>query len=157
MTLYHGSDTVITRPDLSKSRPCKDFGRGFYLTADRHQAERMAMQTARRTGGSPVVNSYDFDESRLTDGSLRVRVFRGYTEQWARFILANRDRLNPAPPHGYDIVVGPIADDRVGVQLFRYMKHYIDLKTLVEELRYKELTIQYYFGTQRATDSLTAL
>ena len=27
--LYHGSNTVIERVDLSKGRPNKDFGRGF--------------------------------------------------------------------------------------------------------------------------------
>ena len=33
--LYHGSTVDIERIDLRKSRPNKDFGRGFYLSADR--------------------------------------------------------------------------------------------------------------------------
>lgn len=32
MILYHGSNQLITRIDLSKSKDFKDFGRGFYLT-----------------------------------------------------------------------------------------------------------------------------
>ncbi len=32
MILYHGSNTNITEIDLQKSKPNKDFGRGFYLS-----------------------------------------------------------------------------------------------------------------------------
>lgn len=32
MILYHGSNQEILTIDLSKSRPHKDFGQGFYLT-----------------------------------------------------------------------------------------------------------------------------
>jgi hypothetical protein len=35
MKLYHGSNVAIGIIDLSKSRPGKDFGKGFYLSADR--------------------------------------------------------------------------------------------------------------------------
>lgn len=42
MLLYHGSNTIIDEVDLSKSRPYKDFGRAFYLSADKNQAEEMA-------------------------------------------------------------------------------------------------------------------
>lgn len=34
MKLYHGSDTAIELIDLDKSKPYKDFGKGFYLSAD---------------------------------------------------------------------------------------------------------------------------
>lgn len=39
--LYHGSTVKIDHIDLQKSRPNKDFGQGFYLSADRQQAWRM--------------------------------------------------------------------------------------------------------------------
>ena len=38
MKLYHGSNVEIMRIDLSKSRPFKDFGKAFYLSADEQQA-----------------------------------------------------------------------------------------------------------------------
>ncbi len=31
MKLYHGSTVIIQQVDILKSRPNKDFGRGFYL------------------------------------------------------------------------------------------------------------------------------
>lgn len=42
MILYHGSNTDIEKIDLSKCRPYKDFGKGFYLSVSEDQAVRMA-------------------------------------------------------------------------------------------------------------------
>lgn len=42
MILYHGSNIDIVEIDLLKSKPNKDFGRGFYLTEDFSQALDMA-------------------------------------------------------------------------------------------------------------------
>jgi hypothetical protein len=39
MLLYHGSYTAVNRPDLSKCAAKKDFGKGFYLTTSKKQAE----------------------------------------------------------------------------------------------------------------------
>lgn len=53
------------------------------------------------------------------------------------------------------MVIGPIADDRVGLQLWRYESQMIDLPTLVKRLKYmKGLTVQYFFGTQKAVSLL---
>lgn len=42
MTLYHGSNQIVTVIDFTKSKPNKDFGKGFYLSADKQQALEMA-------------------------------------------------------------------------------------------------------------------
>lgn len=42
--LYHGSNVGIDVPDLAHSKPFKDFGSGFYLSADEQQAWDMAYQ-----------------------------------------------------------------------------------------------------------------
>ena len=53
MKLYHGSTTDIGRIDLAKSKPNKDFGRAFYLSADRQQSiggrwpDRLTARTCR--------------------------------------------------------------------------------------------------------------
>lgn len=85
--LYHGSTVDIEHIDLLKSRPNKDFGRGFY-----------------------------------------------------------------------DIVYGPIANDRVGVQIGKYEAGDITLDQFLENLKYmKGVTFQYYFGTERAIAKLTKI
>lgn len=58
---------------------------------------------------------------------------------------------------GYDIVIGPIADDGVVFQLERYMHRLITLDTLVEELTYRKLNRQYFFGTELSISKLQKL
>ena len=45
MILYHGSNIEFDVIDLSKSKPNKDFGRGFYLSPTYIQAMEMAKRT----------------------------------------------------------------------------------------------------------------
>lgn len=71
-----------------------------------------------------------------------------------RFVLKNRTNRNSMPCHNYDIVIGPIADDKVGVQLFRYLNKYINIRDLIENLKYKQMTMQYFFGTDKAIKQL---
>ena len=55
-------------------------------------------------------------------------------------------------------MIGPIADDGVTYQLRRYTEGDISMERLIEELKYsKGLTIQYYFGTERALSYLKRL
>lgn len=55
MRLYHGTSQSFLEMDLEKSRPNKDFGRGFYLSASREQAVELAEARVRLLGGSVVV------------------------------------------------------------------------------------------------------
>ena len=156
--LYHGSTVDIKHIDLEKSRPSKDFGRGFYLSEDRQQAWRMGEFKALTEGGSPVMNTYLFDEQVLTSGELKVLTFEGYTREWAEFIFLNRNNPHAEPAHDYDIVYGPIANDRVGVQIGKYEAGDITLDQFLENLKYiKGVTYQYYFGTERALAKLTKI
>lgn len=150
MRLYHGTNQEFDKINLLKSKPNKDFGRGFYLSPDYDQAWNMALvKVDQLEFGAPVVMTYDVEDDVWSD--LRVLRFEGYTEEWAMFILLNRNNPSNLPAHDYDVVIGPIADDRVGVQLWKYQNHTIDLPTLVRNLRYmKGVTMQYFFGTERA-------
>lgn len=154
MILYHGTNMAFDAIDLTASKPNKDFGRGFYLTPDFEQAMNMArIKTEQRQEGTPIVMEYEVSESEMN--ALRVLQFKDYDEAWAKFILANRNNPADLPVHDYDIVIGPIANDRVGVQLWRYESQLIDLPTLINRLKYmKGMTIQYYFGTSKAVSIL---
>mgnify|MGYP004517075237 FL=1 len=155
MKLYHGSTEDITKIDLSKSKPNKDFGRGFYLSAEKEQAEKLAEYKAFQFGGEPTLNVFEFDERKLSDNSLKVLKFDGYSKEWADFVFANRNSKTGDSVHNYDIVVGPIANDRVGVQVRRYIEHEISLETFLENLKYmKGVTFQYFFGTETAINLL---
>ena len=156
MKLYHGSTMVIESVDLSRSRRGKDFGRGFYLSDNYEQAFNMAcLTTERAESGGPIVTEFEIDENVFSGDSLNVKCFDDYTEEWAQFVLDNRKNNKGDNIHDYDIVIGPIANDKVGVQIRRYMLGDIDVKQLVDELRfYKGMTIQYFFASMKAVDLL---
>lgn len=158
ITLYHGSNVAIEDIDLSRSHRCKDFGCGFYLNGNREQAWHMAVRTtARMECGEPTVTTFSFDERNLTDNAdIKVLTFEDYTVEWAEFVLANRRYKGEGNVGGYDIVVGPIADDTVGVQLYRFTRGFISIEQMIDELRVRgNRAVQYYFGTPRAIALLT--
>ncbi len=151
MTLYHGSTCDIKQIDLNMSKPNKDFGKGFYLSKEESQAFELAEYKAFQVGGTPFINKYEFDETHLSDGSLNVKRFDGYTEEWARFVYANRTARDGESTHTYDIVIGPIANDKVGLQIRRFMENEITFETFIERLKYmKGVTFQYFFGSEAA-------
>lgn len=101
--------------------------------------------------GMPVVQAYEFEESFLTNGELRVKIFPQVSKEWAEFILMNR-KARGRQMHDYDVVVGPVADDGVVYQLNLYMQRLITLDALVKELTFRKLSRQYFFGTERAIE-----
>lgn len=160
MKLYHGSNIVVDNPEITKGKPYKDFGQGFYLSDTIEQAKEMAQRVVERIGAgqTPVVSTFEFDESVMADGSLKVKCFETYTEEWAEFVMRNRDRKTPQPYHDYDIVYGPIADDGVVRQMRRYEMGDITLKELMQELQYPpKITFQYFFGSEKALEKLKFL
>ena len=122
MKLYHGSNVAITEIDLTRGRVAKDFGKGFYLSSSLENTKEWADKVVdREESGVPTITAFDFDESCLDSGEL--------------IILLNRQNKTGHTLHDYDIVVGPIADDAVGTQLFQFGRGYNDKTTLVERLK----------------------
>ena len=149
MKLYHGSNVEIEYVDLSRGRRGKDFGKGFYANPDYMQAVEFCSNVVRREGsGIPTVTSFEFDESALE--RLNVKRFEGYSKEWAEFILMNRNNISDKPAHDFDIVIGPIADDGVGTQIRRLSRGFITFDAFLEELKYSKVSIQYFFGTEKA-------
>ncbi len=158
MILYHGSNVDIESIDLSRSSVGKDFGCGFYLTANKQQAERMGNRRVRLYGGEMVVSSFEFDEKAAREASMRIKDFESYSKEWADFVLANRKNDTRTQIHDFDIVHGPIANDDVGYQIRRLLAGIITIETFLEELKYKEgITYQYFFATERSVQFLKKL
>ncbi len=148
MKLYHGSNIRIDSIDLEKSKPYKDFGKGFYLSDEEPQALDMAKFKSSISGGTPIVTSFTFDVLGLESSGLKTKRFDSYSEEWLDFIIANREGHKVEK---YDFVYGLIADDKVGFQLRRYKDEIIDRQELLERLKYmKGITFQYFFGSEEA-------
>lgn len=164
MILFHGSNTPIEVIDLDRCRPFKDFGRGFYLTSLEQQAWNMANRATRIQGvGEPVVTAFDLAEDWRNSG-LNVLYFDGPSQQWAEFIMNNRDRAftdcsspNCNRNNQYDVVFGPVADDAIVASFQLYQDGRIDINELVKRFEYRELSDQFSFHTPRALKLLTNL
>ena len=109
MTVYHGGYQPVDKPEIRKGRNTKAFGIGFYCTVIKEQAERWA-----RRYDTKVVSIYDvcFREG------LKIKEFKEMTEEWLDFIISCRSGQD----HGYDIVIGAMADD----QIYNYISDYMD-------------------------------
>lgn len=150
--LYHGSNVEVSDPRILTSNRSLDFGIGFYTTSSYEQAERWArLQTVRRRSGSPIVSVFDFDENALT--SLAVLRFESATAQWLDFVAKNRKGLYQGDL--YDLVIGPVANDRTMRVISDYINGEIDRETALVLLMPQNLSDQFRFGTGKALDSLT--
>ena len=156
MILYHGSNIKIKEIDLSKCKPYKDFGQGFYCTTIKKQAEFMAKRVVKRQGGIQTINTFELDERIFEDKAVNINRFDKPSKEWAKFILNNRDRnykfLKSKEcnlDNKYDLVIGPVADDDIIVLFRSFVNGLIYMDTLIKELTYKELTDQYSFHTSK--------
>jgi hypothetical protein len=164
MILYHGSNTKIVNVDLSKARPFKDFGRGFYFTELKEQAERMAVRVADRFGGTPYVSTFELSDKIFQDKLLNILKFDSHGKEWALFVMNNRnigfsdiDNRLYNGDNKYDLVIGAVAnDDLVGTfDLFR--GGFMGIDDVVKQITYKDLTNQYSFHSKKAIAYLKAV
>lgn len=135
----------------------KDFGQAFYLSDQLSQANEVAKSRVEFFGGTPIILQYEFDETILNGELLKAKIFPAeYTDEWADFIFKNRDEtIVPPYKHNYDYVYGPIANDRVGLQVRKFRNGEISKSQFLERLHYmKGITLQYAFCTPKAIQQL---
>lgn len=151
MIAYHGTNADIEEIDLTKGSRFKDFGQGFYVTPDLETAQRMARKKANLFGGEPTIMVYEFQSELVEEMGLKMKSFpEKATPEWIKFIDQNRDKRRNHPTHDYDIVVGPIADDGVVVQLTNFRNEILTPEDAAHRLQDKYLDQQIYFGTTEA-------
>jgi len=134
MKVYHGSDTEIEQIDLNKCKFGKDFGRGFYVTKLQNQAITMAERVSRWSKKTPIVSEFEFDEFALIDDELKKLHFEDYNDEWLEFVVLNRKNKTRQQAHDYDIVEGPIADDRIAEDVDKYVEGLISKEKFLNDL-----------------------
>lgn len=149
MRIYHGSLVVIEAPEIRKPYRTLDYGAGFYATTSREQAE-MWVRRRLNENDKAYINVYEFDESLMKD--LKCLLFDLPTEEWVDFVMKNR--MQNSFEHDYDIVYGPVANDKVYTAFALFESGIIDKQTLISELKTYKLVDQYLFHTERALNSL---
>lgn len=131
MILYHTSSLSVNCPDIAYSRLYLDFGRGFYTTNNRVQAEKYANRLIKE-GLPAFLNIYELDDS--IDGVKR-KVFEFYDGEWLDYVVACRRNEEHVV---FDIVEGGIADDDVFNTLDLYISELISREEAIASLRKKK-------------------
>ncbi len=99
------------------------------------------------------VNIYDFDEQGAKQ--LHQAIFESPTDEWIDFVMANRIQKDFC--HDYDIVYGPVANDRVYIAFALYEGGMIGRDELVKRLKTYKLVDQYLFHTEASLHFLNYL
>lgn len=176
MLLYHGSYTPVKNVDLAKCAAGKDFGRGFYVTADKVQARNFiktsSLLKAKRFKQIPesqnfgYVTCYKYNASQE---NIPVFEFEEANQEWLWFVSLNRrDRLAkflmPLLSQKIlkgEIIIGKIANDTTNPVITAYLNELYGKITDEEAARMAislllphRLKDQYCFLSQRAVSCL---
>ncbi|MBR2398519.1 MAG: DUF3990 domain-containing protein [Alistipes sp.] len=152
MKIYHGSIEKVESPEIRESNRTLDYGQGFYTTTSYEQAEswvRRRMNEKRTSRGYVCV--YELNEAALE--SLKTLIFEQPTEEWVDFVMKNR--IQRGYVHEFDIVYGPVANDRVYAAFALYEGGLINKQALIAELKAYKLVDQCLFHTEKALQALT--
>ena len=149
MKLYHSSHIEVKNPKILTSSRVGDFGRGFYTTSSLEQARRWAqIRALQEDQPSGVVTVFDVPYHLFTHPELQIKNFENADEVWLDFVLANRRDVDFE--HEFDLVRGPVADDRVYVCLNMLEDGLADRETVIKKLKTYVLADQILFHTAKS-------
>jgi hypothetical protein len=152
MILYHGSNLHFDKIDLSKSKNRRDFGKGFYTTAIREQAEDWATAIFDRYKGDGV---FIYEIEYIPSDNLLVKTFEGLSEEW--LLMVQQNRTLGGVQHHFDVVEGPVANDRTARTIALYIAGIIQAEDAIKRLSYNKVNNQVSFHTDAALAQLTIL
>jgi len=146
--LYHGSNVLFEVPLLAKSKDKRDFGRGFYTTTLKEQAEDWAKTLQNRFDGGAYVYEFELNNMEI----LNIKVFSGLDLEWLEFVKDNR--LKGGIQHNFDAVMGAVANDKTMQAITMYVDGMYTAEETLNRLRYMSPNDQISFHTEKALASL---
>ncbi|MDR0289581.1 MAG: DUF3990 domain-containing protein, partial [Treponema sp.] len=130
LILYHGSNQDFDVVDLSKSRDRRDFGRGFYTTTLRNQAEDWAEALFDRYKGDGI---FIYETEFELNDDLSVKSYDGLSEEW--LLMIQKNRTLGGIQHRFDVVQGPVANDKTARTIALYIAGIINANEAIERLK----------------------
>ena len=155
MIVYHGTTLTIKTPRIIQGEIGRDFGFAFYTTDIKEQAERWAIRRSKLESRKSketipaIVNVYEWV---TTDKKLKEKRFDGATMEWLEMVINCRG--NSAYQHGFDIVIGKIANDNVGETVSYVMQGIMRKEDAINRLKFEKINNQIAFCTQSAIKEL---
>lgn len=130
--VYHGSIEEIRHPLTNIGRENLDFGKGFYVTDIKKQAQIWAgLKHKFYPGSKGIVNQYDLDFDTVVNKYV-YKKFEHYDREWLYFIINCRNGKKVWKK--YDIIEGGVANDRVIDTIEAFMAGQIEEDKALGEL-----------------------
>jgi len=152
LILYHGSNKYFNSIDLSTAKDKRDFGRGFYTTTIRKQAEDWAKVLFDRYRGDGI---YIYEMELLLSDDLSIKTFEGLSEEW--LLMVQKNRTMGGVQHNFDIVQGPVANDVTARAIALYIAGIINANEAIERLKYNQINNQVSLHTPAALSHIKIL
>jgi len=151
MKLYHGSNIVVETPLALAGRRNLDFGRGFYTTRLKSQAQKWAVLVANRKkrNAQSTISIYECNEAKMFAGGYVYKIFPNYDMEWLEFVVSCRKGMDETD---YDIVEGGVANDQVIDTVEDYENGRITAEQALDQLKYKKPNNQICFRNQEVID-----
>lgn len=148
MLIYHGSNKIVDKPLISTNGNTKDFGFGFYCTIFKEQAIEWAFNKCKFNKNlQPTLNIFEYNENN----DLKIKIFNEISVEWFDFIIDCRMKNLQ---HDYDVVEGGMADDKIWWFFEDYISGEIPKDKLFELAKFRKLTHQIVFCTQKSLEFL---
>lgn len=147
MKLFHGGIEIIEKPLILENQRLLDFGKGFYTTTNKKQAEKWALIKQKRIGSDAkaIVTVFEIASGIFDNSNYIVKHFQYANEEWLDFIIRNR-RENHA--HLYDIVKGAVANDALYATLILYEAGVLSKEETIVRLKTHVLFDQISFHNE---------
>lgn len=163
MRLYHGSLVKDFTPVFGLGNDGHDYGRGFYLTADRELGREWAV--GQRTGADGWLHVYEADLSDLRVFDFSTAGVLAWMAELMKHRAADdspryrRDAVRFIAKYGvdisgYDVVKGWRANASFFFIARLFVQNQLDVSVLEEMLSLGDLGVQYFFQSQKAFAAL---
>ena len=96
---------------------------------------------------------FPMHSSVFTNPELKIREFHGVDEAWLNFVVDSRKGVK----HDYDLVFGPVANDKVFTTVNLYESGVLDAPAAIAQLKAYKTYDQLSFHTKRVIDELRFL
>ncbi len=164
ITLYHGSDKIISEPKCNLGKKYNDYGQGLYCTKHIELAKEWAVDEGR----DGFVNIYEIDLAGLKVLDLNSDSYS--ILHWLTVLLEHRnisvntpvaiDGLEYLKEHyhvaldDYDVIIGYRADDSYFSFARAFISNSISVSQLQQAMYLGELGIQYFIKSEKAFSKL---
>ena len=166
VTLYHGSEVVVSEPSLDRCRANNDYGVGFYCTEDMELSKEWAC----KHDNDGFSNKYHLiiDDLKVLDLTDETHT----TLEWISLLVKNRkfDLASESPAYEsreyllsnhlidittYDVIIGYRADDSYFSYAQAFLDNTMSLEALEEAMMLGKLGKQVALMSDKALDNLT--